>query len=124
MSVELYRESLGKFESRTLNRKTLNRWTGRSATPTSGQRAAGVPRLHSLSLSLYIYIYIHTDISLYLSICLPIYLVSGPQANTPPEFYVVGAANAGKSSLLNRHPYIYIYIYIHINIERERGRDG
>ena len=30
MSVEFYRESPGKFDSRTLNRKTLNRWTGRS----------------------------------------------------------------------------------------------
>ena len=31
MSVEFYRESPGKFDSRTLNRKTLNRWTGRNA---------------------------------------------------------------------------------------------
>ena len=30
MSVESYRESPGKFDSRTLNRKTLNRWTGRT----------------------------------------------------------------------------------------------
>ena len=29
MSVEFYRESPGKFDSRTLNRTTLNRWTGR-----------------------------------------------------------------------------------------------
>ena len=29
MSVELYRESPGKFDSRTPSRKTLNRWTGR-----------------------------------------------------------------------------------------------
>ena len=29
MSVEFYRGSPGKFDSRTLNRKTLNRWTGR-----------------------------------------------------------------------------------------------
>ena len=29
MSVEFYRESPGKFDSRTLNRKTLNMWTGR-----------------------------------------------------------------------------------------------
>ena len=29
MSVELDREPPGKFDSRTLNRKTLNRWTGR-----------------------------------------------------------------------------------------------
>ena len=30
MSVESYRESPGKFDSRTLNRKTRNRWTGRT----------------------------------------------------------------------------------------------
>ena len=30
MSVAFYRESPGKFDSRTLNRKTLNRWTGRT----------------------------------------------------------------------------------------------
>ena len=30
MSVELDRGSPGKFDSRTLNRKTLNRWTGRN----------------------------------------------------------------------------------------------
>ena len=31
MSVESYRESPGKFDSRTLSRKTLSRWTGRTA---------------------------------------------------------------------------------------------
>ena len=29
MSVEYYRESPGKFDSRTLSRKSLSRWTGR-----------------------------------------------------------------------------------------------
>ena len=29
MSMESYRESPGKFDSRTLSRKTLSRWTGR-----------------------------------------------------------------------------------------------
>ena len=29
MSVEFYRESPGKFDSGTLSRKTLSRWTGR-----------------------------------------------------------------------------------------------
>ena len=31
MSVESYRESPGKFDSRTLSRETLSRWTGRRA---------------------------------------------------------------------------------------------
>ena len=34
MSVALYRESPGKFDSRTLNRKTLDRWTGRNVAMT------------------------------------------------------------------------------------------
>ena len=33
MSVEFYRESAGKFDSRTLSRKTLSRWTGRIGAP-------------------------------------------------------------------------------------------
>ena len=35
MSVEFYRESPGKFDPRTLSRKTLSRWTGRTITITS-----------------------------------------------------------------------------------------
>ena len=31
MSVEFYRGSPGKFDSRTLSRETLSRWTGRRA---------------------------------------------------------------------------------------------
>ena len=31
MSVEFYRESSVKFDSRTLSRKTLSRWTGRAS---------------------------------------------------------------------------------------------
>ena len=36
MSVEFYRGSPGKFDSRTLNRTTLNRWTGRTASQGIG----------------------------------------------------------------------------------------
>ena len=39
MPVEFDRGSPGKFDSRTLNRKTLNRWTGRMMT-TRGKRDA------------------------------------------------------------------------------------
>ena len=38
MSVEFYREPPGKFDSRTLSRKTLNRWTGRVHTRTPAQK--------------------------------------------------------------------------------------
>ena len=36
MSVEFYRGSPGKFDSRTLSREIISRWTGRSvSTPSS-----------------------------------------------------------------------------------------
>ena len=35
MSVDFHRESPGKFDSRTLNRKTLSRWTGRITCSTA-----------------------------------------------------------------------------------------
>ena len=38
MSVEFYRESPGKLDSRTLNRKTLDRWTGRMIQLVCGQK--------------------------------------------------------------------------------------
>ena len=40
MSVEFHRESPGKFDSRTLSRETLSRWTGRIAITTIAQSAA------------------------------------------------------------------------------------
>ena len=39
MSVEFYRGSPGKFDSRTLSRETLSRWTGRNSTSTSNHNA-------------------------------------------------------------------------------------
>ena len=36
MSVEFYRESPGKFDSRTLSRETLSRWIGRMACVAKG----------------------------------------------------------------------------------------
>ena len=39
MSVDLYRESPGKFDSRTLSRKTLSRWTGRNDSGNSHTNA-------------------------------------------------------------------------------------
>ena len=40
MSVEFYRGSPGKFDSRTLSRKTLSRWTGRFARTLAGHGPA------------------------------------------------------------------------------------
>ena len=50
MSVEFYRESPGKFDSRTLSRETLSRWTGRTRKrhpPTQGVTAPTAPRRSS-----------------------------------------------------------------------------
>ena len=43
-SVEFYRESPGKFDSRTLNSKTLNRWTGGTDTAQGDTVAAALHR--------------------------------------------------------------------------------
>ena len=40
MSVEFYRGSPGKFDSRTLSRETLSRWTGRISLALAGRRGA------------------------------------------------------------------------------------
>ena len=42
MSVEFDRGSPGKFESRTPNRKTLSRWTGRSCFQSFGYHCCDV----------------------------------------------------------------------------------
>ncbi len=62
MPVEFDGGSPGKFDSRTLNRKTLSRWTGRTQAQHPDSRA-GLPQLEHakagprhgtmLSLSLY-----------------------------------------------------------------------
>ena len=81
MSVEFYRESPRKFDSRTLNMTTLNRWTGR----TSNVRQVMCLSLYlSLSLSLYIhiytcvymyvYMYIYIYICMYMCMCVYIYI--------------------------------------------------
>ena len=47
MSVDFCRESPGKFDSKTLNRKTLNRWTGRE----TGFMDVGFSTFHVHALS-------------------------------------------------------------------------
>ena len=44
MSVESYRESSGKFDSRTLSRETLSRLTGRKPGPAHTWRTPGPAR--------------------------------------------------------------------------------
>ena len=45
MSVEFYRESPGKFDSRTLNREIINWWTGRTERPGAERIPLGDHRL-------------------------------------------------------------------------------
>ena len=73
MSVEMYRESPGKFDSMTLNRTTLSRWTGRSYTAAEERgdllREAGAAKhlearvraapMRIVNVHIYIYIYIY-----------------------------------------------------------------
>ena len=76
MSVEFHRESPGKFDSRTLNRTTLNRWTGRRLLTCLPDHPM------SPSIYIYIYMYIHTyiyayvylSIIMYVHICIYIYI--------------------------------------------------
>ena len=75
MSVEFYRESPGKFDSRTLNRKTLNRWTGRTsrrrcvrAHPTLKRGYHGVFDNSGIYIHTYTYIYIYIYIYLFIYI--------------------------------------------------------
>ena len=63
MSVEFDRETPGKFDSRTLSKETLSRWTGRNllcVVPISSDD----PRRESNFDPMYIYIYIYTPIYL------------------------------------------------------------
>ena len=52
MSVEIYRESPGKFDSRTLNRKTLSRWTGRKTADGRGCGSAWTASSEALDMIL------------------------------------------------------------------------
>ena len=75
MSVEFYRESTGKFDSRPLSRETLSRWTGRMIYIM----LASIAIVNSyvciyIYMHAYIYIYIHIHTSLSLSIHIYIYI--------------------------------------------------
>ena len=89
MSVEFHRESPGKFDSRTLNRETLNRWTWGNGGAPGARRAQLRPFLGPLSepqgppplpyketlyKQTYIYIYIYTYIHIHTYVCIYIYI--------------------------------------------------
>ena len=128
MSVDFYRESPGKFDSRTLNGKTLSRWTGRilkentfAYTETRDQALAlPHPLIHTHAyiytyVYVYIYIYIYYKyifIHTYSTLYIPHSALDdeeGPlDEGQDPRAVVV--------ALLSIYIYIYIYIYIHIYI--------
>ena len=68
MSVGFYRESPGKFDSRTLNRTTLSMWTGRdSGGPYLGRETGRTARSAVSPANIYTYIYIYIYIYTYIS---------------------------------------------------------
>ena len=78
MSVEFYRGSSGKFDSRTLNRKTRNRWTGCAHVTHAllhqrimQKRAASADEENLNEDETYTYIYIYNIlIYIYIYICI------------------------------------------------------
>ena len=93
MSVDFYRDSPGKFDSRTLNRKTLDRCTGRirnceasldgrlrrhhAGTRSPKPEAYIHTHIYTYLHILYIYIYIHT----YICICTHMQRPPGPSSS-------------------------------------------
>ena len=77
MSVEFDRGSPRKFDSRTLNRKTPSRWTGRRNLPSpllARGRATSKPLSSRREISIYIYIYIYVYIYIYIYTHLSLYI--------------------------------------------------
>ena len=74
MSVEFYREPPGKFDSRTLNRTTLNRWTGRDNKHVNASDNHTVDNNANICITIYIYIYIYTHIYTYIHMHIYIYI--------------------------------------------------
>ena len=83
MSVEFCRESPGKFDSRTLSRETLSRWTGRNCVLTQ------------LSC---------TDLLSTLFVC------GNPGSRGVPGWYL--KAGYFKHMIYDVYIYIYIYVYV------------
>ena len=96
MSVEFYRESPGKFDSRTLNRTTLNRWTGRNHPSRKSQprgEAVRVPRADASRGGAMIIYYV-------VLLLIIIIIISSSSSSTYTYVYMYVCV------------YIYIYIYI------------
>ena len=73
ISVESDRESPGKFDSRTLNRETLNRWTGRTYTYTCMSMSMINIHVYNLYVHMCVYAY-NTYMCIYVYIYIYIYI--------------------------------------------------
>ena len=137
MSVEFYRGSPGKFDSRTLSRKTLSRWTGRTrargrAHPFHARMVVLPVLLVVLPVLLVVLPYTYTYtyiIYIYNIIYIYIYIYICARARQAADLArplvggwcravtgIGGEAGDGSGAIYN----ICIYIYIYIYIERER----
>ena len=65
MSVSFYGESPGKFDSRTLSRKTLSSWTGRTMLYNVILHN-DIVRIYDICMYVCVYIYIYIYIYVYL----------------------------------------------------------
>ena len=79
MSVEFYRGSPGEFDSRTLSRKTLNRWTGRITTYIWYLYFTYIGMIPMYAYICYLYFtyiwftYVYLYIPIYVTYILPVY---------------------------------------------------
>ena len=108
ISVEFYRSSPGKFDSRTPSRKTLSRWTGRSLTgspyfrsETWSCRPACRSAARDETATRYIYIYIYIYVCVYMYMYIYIYIL----------YYTILYYNMIVYIYIYYNIYIYIYIY-------------
>ena len=136
MSVEFYRESPGKFDSRTLNRKTLNRWTGRTGLndPTLPRLPPTLLPFQKQSITIIIIITIAIMIILtkvliiiliilIILIMLIIRIAGGGAPSLLCGFACApdGMASAADYVSINHvciyvYMHIYVYVYIHVYI--------
>ena len=114
MSVEFHRGSPRKFDSRTLNRKTLNRWTGRTSEGsrkeiTSGSQVVVFPCIHTC-----IYIYIYTYICAYIYIY--IYINNNNNNSCTKNIYIYKCTYNYMYGCMYVWMYVCVYTYIYIYI--------
>ena len=103
MSVWFYWESPGKFDSRTLSRETLSRWTG--CTSCDNLLISGAEYIYIyMHLYIYIYIYIHTYTYIYIYIHMP---EPRPGA-TSRSCTTWGRGGRGSK----KHPSFELYVYL------------